>query len=235
MQHNLEKEIASMVAEHEAVVKNVEHSAIHQTERAYGGVIRSIKGKWVERLTEQIINMAWLRLGGDMSRLTVNSKRHKIPLRQEYVEKLDDEVREYILSSGDYFYAASVDKQVFIDNNFVMAIECKAYTENAMLKRILVDFQLLKSMFPNISSYLFQLESQLGGDYREHNEVTYGSKSSHTLMSYFPDVDLRIFTFLEGERHVDRPIHKPEYYKPLKEEQVVAAIDILAKDLAQYS
>ena len=234
MQHDLENEINSIVAEHEEVLKNVEQDAAHQTERAYGGVIRSSKGQWVEHLTEQIINLAWRRLDGDISRLEVNSQKHKIPLRQEYLENLDDEVREHILSSDDYFYSASVDKQVFVDNNFVMAIECKTYTENAMLKRILVDFWLLKSMFPDMSSYLFQLESHLGGDYQEHNEVTYGSRSSHTLMSYFLGVDLRIFTFLEGERNVDRPIHKPEYYKPLKKERVIAAIDLLAEDLSQY-
>ena len=33
-----------------------------------------------------------------------------------------------------------------------------------MIKRILIDFHLLKTIFPNISCYLFQLESQLGGE-----------------------------------------------------------------------
>ncbi len=128
----------------------------------------------------------------------------------------------------------SVDKQVSIDDKFVIAIECKAYTENAMIKRILVDFSLLKTVFPNISCYLFQLESQLGGDYCDLDDVIFGSKPTHTLMSYFPGVKLKIFTFLRGERKIDMPIHKPEYFKPLEKIQIEKAIIILSADLQKY-
>ena len=235
MQHDLEKEIVSLVSKHKEEIWDLDHRARVQTEHAYGGYLRIVKGNWVEHLTEKIVRLAWHKLGGNPNRIKVNTNRHSIPMRQEYVEALDDEVKEYILTSiGEYSYPAQVDKQVFIDDQFVMGIECKAYTENAMLKRILVDYRLLKSVFPKISSYLFQLESQLGGDYQEHNEITYGSRPTHTLMSYFPDVNLQIFTFLEGERKVNRPIHKTEFYKPLEEERVVAAIDLLTEDLVQY-
>ena len=103
-----------------------------------------------------------------------------------------------------------------------------------MIKRILVDFSLLKTIFPNISCYLFQLESQLGGDYCDLNEKTFGSNPSHTLMSYFPEVKLKIFTFLKGERKVDKPIHKPGYFKPLEKKQVEKAISILENDFRKY-
>ncbi len=131
-------------------------------------------------------------------------------------------------------YLQSVDKQVYIKDNFILGIECKAYTENAMLKRILVDFKLLKTLYPNIGCYLFQLESQLGGDYSELNEKTYGSAPTHTLLSYFPDVNLNIFTFLKGERKVDEPIHKHQYFKPLEESTILRAIQILSNDLRKY-
>ena len=101
-----------------------------------------------------------------------------------------------------------------------MTVECKAYTENAMLKRILVDASLTKKVFPNIYYVLFQLESQLGGDYSSiFNDITYGSSPSNTLMSYF-DINLEIITLLEGERKVDEPIHKTDYFKELKEESL---------------
>jgi len=103
-----------------------------------------------------------------------------------------------------------------------------------MLKRILVDFSLLKTVFPNISCYLFQLESQLGGDYCDLNEVTFGSKPTHTLMSYFPEVKLQIFTFLKGERKIDRPIHKSEYFKPLEKSRIEKAVFMLSKDLERH-
>ena len=100
-----------------------------------------------------------------------------------------------------------------------------------MIKRILVDFHLLKTILPKITCYLFQLESQLGGDYSKLNKITYGSFSTHTLMSYFQNVELNIFTFLEGERKIDSPIHKQEYFKPLKKDKIKEAIILLSNDL----
>lgn len=49
-------------------------------------------------------------------------------------------------------------------------------------------------------------------------------------MSYINDVKLKIFTFLEGERKVDKPIHKTSFKKPLKEETVNKAVDLLANE-----
>ena len=85
------------------------------------------------------------------------------------------------------------------------------------MKRILVDFNFLKSQHPKMKCMLLQLESQLTGDYNTPTqEITYGSYSTHTLMSHFPNVDLTIVTLLKGERSINRPIHK--YYKPLRPE-----------------
>lgn len=189
-----------------------------------------------EYITEEIIKIAWESIEGEDSRITVNSGKQHIPIQKGYVMQIEDkEVKQYILSNiSDYFFGLSVDKQIFIDNKFAIGIECKAYTENAMIKRILVDFSLLKTIFPNISCYLFQLESQLGGDYCDLREITFGSKSTHTLMSYFPEVKLKIFTFLKGERKVDEPIHKQEYFKPLEKIRVEKAISLLATDLQNF-
>ena len=125
-----------------------------------------------------------------------------------------DEVKAHI-ENKPHFFMASVDKHVYVKGAFVMGIECKNYTENAMLKRIMLDFMMLRSQYPNLKCALFQLESQLGGDHSELNEITLGSKSSHTIMSLF-DFPLQIVTFLKGERKVDQPIHKPGFYKQMK-------------------
>jgi hypothetical protein len=77
-----------------------------------------------------------------------------------------------------------------------------------------VDFWLLKQQIPDLSFVLFQLESQLGGDYSELNATTIGSPATRTLLSYF-NLELDIITMLKGERKVDRPIHKTEYFKEL--------------------
>jgi hypothetical protein len=202
--------------------------------RAYGGVVRATKGKLQEYITEEVIKIAWNRLGGIKNRLEINSKKIKIPMLEEYVMRIKDmKVKEHISANIDeYYYGLSVDKHIFIDGYFISGIECKAYTENAMVKRILVDFHLLKTVAPQISCYLFQLESQLGGDYSKLAKTTYGNKHTHSIMSYFPDVDLNIFTFLRGERRIEEPIHK--IFKPLEEESVEKAIALLQADLNNY-
>lgn len=236
MDANLKRKIDELITTYNNVVKVVDKNANEEEDRAYGGVVRSVKGKLQEHITEEIINIAWERLGGKNERLSVDSKKQKIPIQKDYIMQIEDkEIKQYILSNiSDYFFGLSVDKQVYIDKKLVIGIECKAYTENAMIKRILVDFSLLKTIFPHIRCYLFQLESQLGGDYCDLKEITFGSKPTHTLMSYFPKVKLNIFTFLKGERKVDEPIHKEEHFKPLEKNQIEKAILLLANDFKKY-
>ncbi|HOL56783.1 MAG TPA: restriction endonuclease [Spirochaetota bacterium] len=229
-----ENKIEEIIKTYESIVKVVDKKAREDKNRSYGGIIRSIKGWLQEYMTEEIIKLAWDNIKGDAKRLEINSKKHKIPIQRIYVENIKDiEIKNYILNNiKKYYYSLSVDKQVFVDNKFVLGIECKAYTENAMLKRILVDFSLLKTSYPEINCYLFQLESQLGGDYSKLNKKTYGSYPTHTLMSYFPEVNLNIFTFLEGERKVDKPIHK--YFKSLNKNKIKEAVELLSFDLKRY-
>lgn len=192
------------------------------------GAVRAEKGKLVEALAENIVALAWMEARGKPERLSIGDHRtFRIILQPDYVKNLPAYIRKDVQSNeADYFFRAKVDKHIFIDGMFVMGIECKSYAENAMLKRILVDFQLLKSLHPNMACCLLQLESQLGGDYsRPLANPQTGSKSSHTLMSYFPKVELNIVTLLEGERRVNMPIHDPEFHKELKPEILDYAID----------
>lgn len=233
---NNQKRLEELVSEYTSVVRVVDKDANSNKDRAYGGIVRSVKGKLQEHLTDEVVKLAWESISGNKDRLEINSKKIKIPILEDYInELLDEEIKKHILDyKSDYYYKLSVDKQVFIDNKFVIGIECKSYTENAMLKRILVDFKLLKTQYPDLKCYLFQLESQLGGDFSELNENTLGSKTTHTLLSYFREVDLKIFTFLEGERLVDQPIHKAEYFKPLEISQLENAVNIIREELQEY-
>ena len=77
------------------------------------------------------------------------------------------------------------------------------------------------------------MESQLGGDYcRPDKNITLGSHSTHTLMSYF-DVDLAIITLIEGERKVDKAIHKKEFFKELKPDNLLKAIELFKATLRE--
>lgn len=217
-------------------VRGVEDDAVGDAERAYGGVVRAEKGKLVPDIADEIILGAWRMLNQNVDRITINSEKHKIPIREDYVDSIEDaDIREYIRENvEDYYFGCSVDRQVHVDGKLVLGVECKSYTENAMIKRVMFDFMLLKGKFPKMSCYLFQLESQLGGDYSDLPEKVYGSRSSHTLMSFFPTVDLKIHTFVAGERNVNKPIHKPEHFKPIDKDQIVIAINAIKEELEKY-
>ncbi len=234
--NKMDRKIKELIGDYNSVVKVIDKDAKDSDDRSYGGMIRSVKGKLQEHITEEIVKVAWEDIGGCEDRININSKKQQIHILKDYVKAIENnDIKKYILSNIDeYYYGLSVDKQVFIDGDMVIGIECKSYTENAMIKRILVDFSLLKTIYPKLHCYLFQLESQLGGDYSDTNNRSLGSTSTHTLMSYFKDTKLNIITFLKGERKVDRPIHKPGFFKPLKKNEIKKAITQIQNDLKQY-
>jgi hypothetical protein len=228
MNKKISKDIKSLINDYESSVKGIDTKAKDSKKRAYGGIIRSEKGILVENLGKKLVEIAWKDLGYDIKRLSMEKQTVKIPLNKNYISKIkSSEVKKYIKRNiKKFYYPLKTDVHIYIDKKFAIAMECKAYTENAMLKRILVDFTLFKQVYPNLSFVLLQLESQLGGDYSSFNKIKYGSPSTHTLLSYF-DIDLNIITLLEGERKVDKPIHKFNFYKPLKRNSLEIAIKII--------
>jgi len=232
--------IDELVKAYNLLVGGIEDRAMHPSAddelRAYGGIVRAGKGLLVESLAKNLAIIAWKELGRDMNRFSTEKETIKIPLKKDYINKIKNpDVKEFIKQNVlKYYYNLTTDVQISIDNKFIMGIECKAYTENAMMKRIMVDFTFLKQVFPNAKCVLLQLESQLGGDYSDlKSKITYGSFPTHTIMSYF-DIDLNIITLLEGERKVDKPIHKQDYFKELKKNSLEEAVEVL-KELLKDS
>lgn len=234
MKDELTRELEGIILAYEELVKGIDKSAKEKEKsegRAYGGIVRAGKGKLVESIAEELFKIAWRSLGNDENRLEFRSGKIRIPIKdiKEYVRRLKhQEVREHILNNAnEMFYEIKPDVQVYIDNEFKVYVECKAYTEVAMLKRILVDCTLVKHIYPDVKFLLFQLESQLGGDYSQiDKEIIYGSPSVHTILSYF-DIDLKIITLLKGERKVKEPIHKEKFFKPLELNSLKKAIEII--------
>ncbi len=54
-------------------------------------------------------------------------------------------------------------------------------------------------------------------------------------MSYFPDIRLHVITLLTGERKVNQPIHKREFFKELSPESLDHAIDKLSQLLMPFA
>ena len=217
-------------------IQGIDMVALVDDHRAYGGIIRATKGKLLEEFCKDMIRLAWSELGGKDSDISFSNTRVNIPLNKAYIRKIKSpKIKKWIKDNyTEFVFPAQVDIHVLVKEQFVIGIECKSYTENAMLKRILVDFTLLKTKYPNLKCGLLQFESQLTGDYSEiDKEIIYGSHSSHTLMSYF-DVDLNIMTLIQGERKVDEPIHKPEFFKPITFAHAVKVIDRMKELLIEY-
>ncbi len=225
----IKRELQGIIDAYNYLVQGIDTKAKESNDRAYGGIVRAGKGKLVESIAKQLVRTAWKDLNRDEDELSFSHCTIKIPLKREYLARIKNQkVKDYIMSNiFRMYYKIKPDVQVYVNGRFKLSIECKAYTENAMLKRILVDCTLIKNVYPGVKFVLLQLESQLGGDYSQiFKQIHYGSPSTHTLLSYF-DIDLNIITLLEGERRVDQPIHKKEYFKPLKIESLIKALYIL--------
>lgn len=205
-------------------------------DRAIGGIQRAFKGAFVEFLAKNLVRIAWHNLGGSTDEISYSGERIRVELREKYLDKLEDnEIKEHIVNNrSKYHYKYQIDVPVYVKGELALAIECKAYAENAMLKRILLDGMLIKSVVKDTEIVLFQLESQLGGDYSEvFKDKFFGSPSSNTLMSFF-DYKLHILTILEGERNINKPIHKEANFKIMQKEALERGVSFFENLLARH-
>lgn len=207
-------------------IQNLYEETIGDVQRSnIAGQKRAVRGSLVEKIARIIVECAWVENGFDISRLSFVKRTYPLEIPQDYLARLDDDIQQYLLRNSDRFYKRQVDLHVSVDGQFVMGVECKSYTENAMIKRVLIDFDLLKIDRPELDCILLQLESQLTGDYNLARNSRLGSPSTHSLMAQFPNVDLHILTLLEGERSVNNPIYEEENSKPMESENIRFAID----------
>ena len=197
---------------------------IHSMYGLTAGKIRGAKGALVENVVDAITRLAWHEIDGNPNRFDIRKRTDRVLIEEDYVKNLTPEsVRNHVeRNKGRYFYKVELDRAVRIGQELVLGIECKSYTENAMLKRTLKDFELIVKLFyPKMLFCIFQFENNLGGDYGEAGKsVQLGSESTHTLLSHTPEVHLEIITLLDGDRRANREIHKPQYYKELSVENV---------------
>ena len=227
MPDEINKIIDGCIERYNGVVCHVHQKAQGQTGRSPGGMIRAMKAKMLEEICKNLIEAAWIKNGDEKGRLEFDLyPKYDIPIRSDYVKNLEDkELKECISEHlSKYKVRHGTDIHVYVNREFVLSVECKVYTENAMLKRVLFDAYLLQTKFQQLKFALVQLESQLTGDYSSLPANPKGSRSTHTLLSHMSSVDLKIITLLKGERKVNEPIHEPDFYKPLERENLEKAI-----------
>ena len=185
-----------------------------------GGRIRSLKGGLVEKMADRIIGFAWRRVGGESQSLCIGRKMYLLPAPD----------------GRGQGYRISLDRQVYVGEmrpeNLVVCVECKAYAEVAMYKRVLLDCKIMKEAVRQIAPdradkirlCLLVLESQLGGDFSREIIPCLKSPPVAAIDLLFPDVSLEVVVLMDGERRVDKPIHKEEFKKRLNPKRVARAV-----------
>lgn len=234
---HIDERLRSLIAAYDTLMTGIDNDAATSSDRAYGGIVRAGKGMLVESMTSSLVRIAWEdALHQRPDTLEINKRKMPIGISDAYISRIaDSRVKRHVRENRDrLIYKFGTDVQVFVNGRLILPIECKAYTENAMLKRILFDASLMKEATGVDTYYLVQLESQLGGDYSELNEVSYGSSATHALLSHV-NVNLKIITLLKGERRVDRPIHKAPYFKELRMSALQKAVALFTDDLRPYA
>lgn len=201
----------------------------YNSAKVIAGQIRYIKGRMVEDLTKDILKMVCYNLGIEESRVSFDKNPVHLGIENDYYvfNQIDNiHVAEHILDNlDDYICSLETDVHLNIDKKFIINVECKTYTESAMLKRILCDSMLVKSVYPNVSCALVQLENALGGDYGKNTYPTFGSRIAHVIMSRL-GVKLDILTLMLGNRRANAPLDK--YPKPLDIHKLNVAADKFA-------
>jgi hypothetical protein len=204
--------IEEIKSEYEKAILSSQKLYANRRAKDTAGAVRYTKGKIVEDITKDIIKIAWSKISSDEERLRMDKTK-------------------VVIKTNDETYKLSQDIHVYIDNIFRISIECKSYTEVAMYKRVLVDATLLERAVPTIDAFfIVQLENFLGGDYGKEIEAK-GSDSVITLNRAFPGINMTIITLLDGDRNIDKPLHRPEYFKPLKDERLNYAVEQFRKAL----
>lgn len=233
----MDKKIQELVNLYEGVVRGSLKRAEKHEERALGGVLRAEKGNLVETIATEMVKIAWIDVLGQSSRrLTIDKSKAPIPMKEGYTDTIENsKVRAYLeKNKKTQTYRFGTDVQVRVDGKFAIAVECKSYSENAMMKRIIFDANLMAEVYAIDKYYLVQLESQLGGDYSELNDITYGSPATNALLSR-SNVPIEIITLVKGERRVKQPIHNPKFYKPINVKQIKKAIELFSNALRKFA
>ena len=111
---------------YDAVMRNMETKAKEDSRRAYGGVVRTTKGKMLEEIAGYMVSIAWRELGGEFDRISLDTRKIPIPIFPDYLKTLPSEISRHIRNNIDkYIYRCGVDLHVYIDKNFVWGLNVK--------------------------------------------------------------------------------------------------------------
>ena len=211
----LENKIKNLQIELNQIILNAEKKVDvikKTTSRASGGIKRMAKGDLVEEIYSRIIKFCLnekksnLKLINKMGNLPKNVK--KVPIlkvSQNYINLKNLKFTKKELATG---YEDKFDGFILDNQDIKFVLEYKAYSENTMLKRCLVDASIAQTFDKNINYCLCLLQSHL---YQNERLIGY---NAHSLMDFFYQkfkVNVDILVLVKEPRVVNEDILKKKY------------------------
>ena len=211
----LEKKIKNLQIELNEIILNAEKKVDvikKTTSRASGGIKRMAKGDLVEEIYSRIIKFCLnekksnLKLINKMGNLPKNVK--KVPIlkvSQNYINLKNLKFTKKELATG---YEDKFDGFILDNQDIKLVLEYKAYSENTMLKRCLVDASIAQMFDKNINYCLCLLQSHL---YQNERLIGY---NAHSLMDLFYQkfrVNVDILILVKEPRVINEDIIKKKY------------------------
>ena len=126
MNEDIAKLVENFLSEQYAIIRQL------YTVNGNGGKIRDISGK----ITETLVEIIW------------NELAKKYPEKNAQIFIGSNKPYKIIDPEGN-FIEESVDRHCYINNNLVLAIECKTYLDKCYMQRADSDFNLMKSYDKN--------------------------------------------------------------------------------------
>lgn len=116
-----------------------------------GGKTRSLSGETVEK----IIDIIWSELGQEFPLMNLNitnGKNTPVLVKNSDLEGTVSSVKE------------SVDRHCFINNDLILAIECKTYLDKPYMQRASSDFELMRRSTSNFKSSIVSLQDSVNNE-----------------------------------------------------------------------
>ena len=157
-------------------------SARHNT----GGIIRKMRGEFVERLVDDIVTTIALYLPD-----------HHISCKTGTHDLIK------IRSKSGMVKHHQTDRHIYVNGRLACVVECKSYLDACYYTRTCCDFMLFKKYDKNVKCIVLSMENGMN----ENTQIFYDDM--------FHRVVDEVIHVCDGKRCSSKPIYKAEYFKPL--------------------
>lgn len=174
---------------------------LYETEYS-GGSMRSSRGNDIEEFVIKLVHKI-----GTEKNVNLVAKNGKF----------DKKECKVILPTKEIKKDHQVDVHVYLNNSFILAIECKAYLDSCYYDRACNDFALFKKFDYNVKKVIFALEDSIDKDTKIFMDYTHNNICDG------------VFYMLDGKRSSSKPIYDKTCKKEINPEKVATFVDYICE------